>query len=460
MSKDEISPRKLYDELKSKGNDYGESFALLTHVKVGDLDAIAKVKVSDATSNVAQPTTLDALLHLVFPIFARHHSAASIVPVTARDILVSGDFPKQSGSMLKVGATIRSRGPHSFVANVIAFNDDGRSDSKPVFSLIAEFQAIGEVMGPSSNVGFHKMAWNMDYAEDVAFVDKDWLASRKVISPSCGDLSPDSKHLLLKQAAAQYVAKCLDELSLPCPAFKDLHMTYLLDWMQRYAISAEFEDLLNRYPKPESLDKGALGVEGEALSRVGGRITSIIMCEENPLELLLEDDLLYRVYRDDSTVLCCQRLVEYLKIMTFKHSSINVLEIGAGTGGTTLPVLQALSTSGSNLLKHYDFTDIAPSFFGSAQNLLTEWTDIMSFKTLDIEGELVEQGFQADSYDLIIAANVLHATRSIENSLNNVRKLLKPGGKLALIEITTLVPYVNLIFGTLPGWWRGICSFV
>ena len=72
----------------------------------------------------------------------------------------------------------------------------------------------------------------------------------------------------------------------------------------------------------------------------------------------------------------------------------------------------------------------------------------------------MDQGFSAGSYDLIIAANVLHATSPIDNSISNVRKLLKPGGKLALIEITTLVPYVNLIFSTLPGWWRGIIHLI
>ena len=409
------------------------------------------MKVSDTTTSACQTTTLDALLHLVFPVFARYHSAASIVPVRAKDIFISGNFPKRLASICRVGATIRSRGPHSFVANVIAFNDDGRADLKPVFSLTVEFQAIGETNELTSNISSSKMDWSVEYDEDVAFLSKDWLASRKTTLPSCGDPSPESKHLLLKRATAQYIAQCLDELSLPCPKIKDSHMTYLLDWMQRYAISAEFQDLLSRYPKPEDLDKGAFGVEGEALHRVGERITPIIMCEENPLELLLEDDLLYRVYGDNSTILCYQRLVKYLKILTFKHPSVHVLEIGAGTGGTTLPVPQTLSQSGSNHIKHYDFTDIAPSFFGPAKNLLTEWSDILSFKTLDIEVEPVEQGFQAGSYDSIIAANVLHATGSIENSLSNVRKLPKSGGKLALIETTTLVSYVNLIFGTLPG---------
>ena len=144
-----------------------------------------------------------------------------------------------------------------------------------------------------------------------------------------------------------------------------------------------------------------------------------------------------------------------MKLLTFKHPYLTVLEIGAGTGGATFPILQALSQSDSTRLKRYDFTDIAPSFFEPAQKLLSQWSDVMSFKKLDIEKEPVAQGFEVGSYDLIIAVNVLHATYPMDNTISNVRRLLKPGGKLALIEITALVPYVNLVFGTLPGWWKG-----
>lgn len=55
---------------------------------------------------------------------------------------------------------------------------------------------------------------------------------------------------------------------------------------------------------------------------------------------------------------------------------------------------------------------------------------------------------------MILAANVLHATKDIDNTLKMVRKLLKPNGKLILFGVTnTSVLRSNFSFGLLPGWW-------
>ena len=50
---------------------------------------------------------------------------------------------------------------------------------------------------------------------------------------------------------------------------------------------------------------------------------------------------------------------------------------------------------------------------------------------------------------------VLHATKNLRRTLTHVRKLLKPGGKLLLLESTKDRLDTQLIFGPLPGWWLG-----
>jgi hybrid polyketide synthase/nonribosomal peptide synthetase ACE1 len=80
----------------------------------------------------------------------------------------------------------------------------------------------------------------------------------------------------------------------------------------------------------------------------------------------------------------------------------------------------------------------------------------MVFKTLDIEMSLAQQGFDDHSFDMIVASNVVHATKSIEQTLRNIRRLLKPGGYLAMLEITDNGPIRSgFVFDTLPGWWLG-----
>ena len=88
--------------------------------------------------------------------------------------------------------------------------------------------------------------------------------------------------------------------------------------------------------------------------------------------------------------------------------------------------------------------------------MFSEYSDCMIFKTLDVERDPVAQGFQEESFDLIVCSLVLHATENLERTLKNVRRLLKPGGYLAMLEITnTGAIRIGFSMGGLPGWWLG-----
>ena len=75
-------------------------------------------------------------------------------------------------------------------------------------------------------------------------------------------------------------------------------------------------------------------------------------------------------------------------------------------------------------------------------------------RTLDVERDPVAQGFEGEAYDLIVAANVIHATKDLSVTIQNIRRQLKPSGKLILVEVTRLdLLHVGFAFGLLPGWW-------
>lgn len=80
----------------------------------------------------------------------------------------------------------------------------------------------------------------------------------------------------------------------------------------------------------------------------------------------------------------------------------------------------------------------------------------MVFRTLDAEKDPIAQNYSEASYDLIVCSLVLHATQDLEVTLANVRRLLKPGGYLALLEITDLDSFrTGFAMSALPGWWLG-----
>ena len=151
-----------------------------------------------------------------------------------------------------------------------------------------------------------------------------------------------------------------------------------------------------------------------------------------------------------------EQIQRVVKLFAHENPSAKILEIGAGTGGYTLPVLNAFSESQCPTFAQYDFTDISAGFFEAAKEKFGYWGDRINYKKLDIEANPVDQSFEAGSYDLVLACQALHATRSMENTMTNVRKLLKPNGKLMLVETTHDALDVFVIFGVLPGWWLGV----
>lgn len=105
---------------------------------------------------------------------------------------------------------------------------------------------------------------------------------------------------------------------------------------------------------------------------------------------------------------------EYIARMAQQISTayphLNILEIGAGTGGATKRILSHIGSNFST----YTYTDISAGFFGKAQEVFEEYQNRMVFKVLDIERDPITQGFSECSFDMIIASNVLHATRSMQ----------------------------------------------
>ncbi len=130
--------------------------------------------------------------------------------------------------------------------------------------------------------------------------------------------------------------------------------------------------------------------------------------------------------------------------------SLRVLEVGGGTGSGTAVVLPQLPADNFE----YVFTDISAGFFASAEERFEEYGAPMEYRTLDVERDPATQGFELHSYDLVIAVNVLHATRDLGETLSHCRDLLAPSGQLMALEGLRARGWQDLTFGQLDGWWR------
>ncbi|KAJ9296558.1 hypothetical protein DTO271G3_5256 [Paecilomyces variotii] len=194
-------------------------------------------------------------------------------------------------------------------------------------------------------------------------------------------------------------------------------------------------------------------IDIEIVRAVGENLMDVLHGKTQMLEVLMKDDRFGRMYYDGcgfAVVNAGMRNV--LQQISNKYPQAKYLEIGAGTGSTSHAILQSIGMS----FDTYTYTDISTGFFENAAKRFVQFAGKMVFKTLDIEKDVVPQGYALHSYDVVVASNVLHATGSMQVTLEHARSLLKPGGFLLLVEITGIeIMRIGFCMGGLPGWWLG-----
>ncbi|KAL8720656.1 MAG: hypothetical protein Q9225_002526 [Loekoesia sp. 1 TL-2023] len=272
-------------------------------------------------------------------------------------------------------------------------------------------------------------------------------------------MSPAEKFNLGSAVCARYINWAVKEMHDRRLAVKQDYRAHWWKALQEFVKSESGRALIQQSPyTKDELDQltSKLGVEGEAIASIGPELVRMLTGQTNPLFHLLKDDLLFRMYLSDEGARPNRYVADYTKILTSQKRDLRILEVGAGTGGTTFQVLQACSPYGESFCSEYMYTDISNGFFKTGQTTLKKWERLLTFKTLNVENDVAKQGFEGHAYDLIIAANVVHATRSLTKSLGTIHQLLKSGGVLGLVELTRLTPYFNIAFGSLSGWWLGV----
>ena len=185
-------------------------------------------------------------------------------------------------------------------------------------------------------------------------------------------------------------------------------------------------------------------------------LTDILEEKISGLEVALENDTLKELYADGIGIsYAYPQLKNAVDLIAHKNPRARILEIGAGTGGATKRIMEVLGMDGGfQCFSEYTFTDVTPSFLAVANTKLAAINN-MTFATLDIERSPADQGI-GSGYDLIIASQVLHATASPSRAVRNARSLLKPGGKMILVELTHSHIATSLVLGMLPGFWNSV----
>ena len=501
----DVPVKPLHDELLESGLYLGPAFRAIKKLSrsATDWESYSEIEVHDSIKDEffqfnIHPGVLDSCFQTMFGIFGMQNDIADkmgvYIPRHINRIKWHGFC---NSYKLQVYARLTQWSADDATGDLWIFNEDG--------SLIAEFQGFrsqylkgsrGEVAGQSDK-WFYEYNWKMKSRADLDLLRNpgEFLPSpnsiRKNVQQTIDEIiarptnneyfkqyEPD-QHML----TMAYICESLENMGMDFSVGAKINVeelktklsvidkqarlfNHMFVLLERVGIIKGGKGNYTVAKNPQFQNSGIWMTELAAkfpqfhhestlLGRCGPEIQGVLQGTVDPIQLIFPEDqwdgivqyyvegFAFGKYNDIAS-----RAVKELIARLPEDQTLRVLEIGAGTGGMSqaiLPVLPADRTE-------YVYTDLSHMFMLKAQQRFAKYP-FVKYQILDIESNPGDQGFDLNSFDLIIASDVLHATRRLDVTLANVQNLLASEGVLMMLEVTNNPVYLDFIFGMTEGWW-------
>jgi acyl transferase domain-containing protein len=379
----------IYEAFARAGLCYGPFFRALQDVRSVDLHQWKSLHDGFTDPHLIHPTALDGILQLTFPAFSIYakNASATTVPTGFRSAwfpaFIDNSLPS---SEALVHAKVTKRSFRNKTFSITAAFAEGEV---PVFCGEMETATIG-TSSSSSDIE-SKLLYKIEYQPDFDLLPKRKLyldSDRKIDLKLIHD-----KESLCLTSMRSALEQLPDNTSLPP------HLQEYVKWMRMKLEKHATEDLESVESMCQRLEH--TDVEARLLVRVARNLSSILIGETDPLNLLSVDDILSDFYANfHSNQQLLSRAAKEIHILAHKYPAMRILEIGAGTGSATAHILGALG----NRFAEYVYTGVTSSSFVKAKDNFA--LPNLTFKTLDVSQDPLEQDFKQGEFDLIVAANV------------------------------------------------------
>ncbi len=478
----------FYAKLERMGDDFGPAFKTVRELRMGDRECLARIEMPDGIAGEqgihVHPVLLDGCFQAVVANLPRA-AEGSALPVLLRELRVISSVV--AGPIFAHTRLVRAD-KHGFAGDATVVDGDG---NVLVELRGFEFRSLEATEQRPTTSLLHVARWRLDEAwpedgEAVWSSPSSQSAALARIGARSGLEHGRQRHYerarpSIDMLAVTYVAEAFAHLGM---AFDPGTSTSRAGLAERLRIAPRhvplFERLLSHleaagiiecrgddwHPRrPHGLCSRDQAValaaalpdynaELSLLRRCGTRLAEVLIGELDPLSVVFPDGAtseLEHLYATSPTAHVYNRiLVASLSHLLAKDRTrgLRILEVGAGTCGTTVHLVEALRP----VIAEYICTDISPVFARRAGARLAAYP-FVTHRDLDLEHDPVAQGFAPASFDLVVAADAVHTTRDVTATVRRLRAMLRPGGMLALVELTRAPLWPDVTFGLLPGWW-------
>ncbi|MRH88377.1 SDR family NAD(P)-dependent oxidoreductase [Nocardia sp. SYP-A9097] len=496
----EFDPAKVFAKFRNNGLMLGPTFKAITQLKYGELRSLGRIDTpaaiaDEASRHLIHPALLDACFQSLSIAMGNDPNTEDKALYIPFDIGRFSFYAKAGERVYCYGQAHVLDDPVYCEGDLWLLNEDG--------SLVAHFEGFkGKSITQPTEDRDTLLQWLYEYQWRPApvrvktLLPADFLPEAAALAAAVEPIIDEVRDWSLNR---EYYASTEAEMNRLCIAyvtetFFRLGMNFaegrqfdldtiigelgvsekyrdytgrLLELLTRHGITSKDGDLWSVRIVPDRVDPAAAlarlreqhpecEAEYAVLERCGAEQAAVLRDEVNPIELIFPETEFQSVvdlYETSFSFERCNRTVAEVVSQAVRtlpsDRPIRVLELGAGTAGTTGWILKELPADRAE----YAFTDIGQLFLNKARGRFAEF-DFVDYRILDIEQDVAAQGFDPHYFDIVVAANVLHATENLRVTLGNVEQLLTSGGLMLVVEETNPPHWVDLTFGMTDGWWR------
>ncbi|PYH44900.1 non-reducing polyketide synthase pyr2 [Aspergillus saccharolyticus JOP 1030-1] len=438
-----INIENFYASLQKLGLDYRGAFRGLQAAARHSIGSTGVVSCNAPSSSILHPAVLDSCLH---GMLAAVKLQTPSVPVKIERIVINPMLCRQtlldqSGDLI-VDTVLLEDTVDGARADINTYNREGQG----VF-LIEGFEVIPLAV-PEDRAIFSEIAWGPFMPH--AVLNENDTDSKTELNLYCAE---HCALLYLRDAWAKLNAMDYEPI--------DTYRASVMSWIKR--VLEMTRSGTHPIYQPEWLDDGIdevleMPVDTSSvwynLRVAGENLPSVLQGSDAQVHSSSHDDFEHGTpYVDPfQSSHGSAEIASFVEQIVFRYPQAKILELNAGGGSTTRSVLNKIGRS----YQSYTITDaLATWLTGAHERLGGDNNPKLIVRSLSVEEDLAEQGYETDSYDIIIAANSLSQSTRLREAMINIRRLLKPGGYLVAREGTNLdISRVALIHCHAEKWWQ------
>ncbi|ORY13011.1 hypothetical protein BCR34DRAFT_481666 [Clohesyomyces aquaticus] len=451
---------EFYEQLHQIGMDYGPTFANISAIRSGRRECIAEIQIPNTAAGmpmqfehdfVVHPAVVDSIFQTFLPVLEANLGDLqnAVVPVSIQDMYISHGLTRQPGRILKCYTATAPKDYRFTSATMTVFEGSNASNNKPVIHVgeitlaaLDRHEASGTVDAVPSR------AFNIDWAPEIDALTEQQLIALCTPPADSDALMPG----LLNEAVICLLRNAIATVSEQESASAGEYSHSLWKWVH----SQSEQSAVSREDNVTGSDE-LFGELGPTIRHIAQILPDLLVGKMLPVEVGRGYDL-DAVSATPGLFPNNRPAANYLRLLAHKKPDLSVLTVGPQSGPASLNLLSLMTDTGHGTTPFgvFHLTDTEFDLDEIVKSKFSSWGESIAVKGVEAGDSNAAEDANVravdNAYDVVLAFNVHKSGEQLSRTLRSTLEIIKPGGRLVLINNEPQSDVATLLWGPLPSF--------